>query len=110
MVDIKSNELKNPDIILSSTISYIQNPVVNCRIEKKGKNFLFNPDLDKKNPINDTGIIIWNYLSEPHTINEISFYLLTIFDECPSEKEIIADISTFILKISDDFLLEVKFV
>ncbi|PWR71744.1 hypothetical protein ACKUB1_16025 [Methanospirillum stamsii] len=98
--------VKQKDKVSNSTV-YMNNPVVSCRKDKSDLAFLFNPDIDKELPINGTGILIWDFLNEPHNIIDISQYLQTIFSDCPSDDAILSDINQFISNISHDFLIEV---
>ena len=86
---------------------FIINPVISCREEGTDGAILYNPDIDDFVIINGTGVLIWKYLTESHTIAEITEFLLEIFGDIPSRDEIIHDISVFMTDLTPDYLLEV---
>ncbi len=85
---------------------YHINPVVSCGTEEGGA-ILFNPDTDNTAIINSSGQLIWNFLINPHTIDEISFYLHETYGEVSIE-EARKDVTQFVDSLEPDFLLEVS--
>jgi len=82
------------------------NPVVSCRIEGKHGAILFNPDTDSTLLIDTAGIVVWNFITQPRTIDEIVAYVTDSYSESPDPAVVRKDIETFIRGLAPDFLLE----
>jgi hypothetical protein len=88
--------------------TFIVNDVVCCRVEGSDGATLYNPDTDKIRKINPSGLEIWVFLKEPHTLDEITTYLLENFSDSPPKEMVIQDVTSFLENlISAGYLIEV---
>jgi hypothetical protein len=76
-------------------IQYLQNPDVNLREEDEDGALLFNPDTDRVQLVNNTGLFIWKFCSEKHTIDQIVVALEENFEDIPTNA-VAADVEEFI--------------
>ncbi len=83
------------------------NPVVSCRIEGDAGALLFNADNDSTLLINPMGIMVWNYISQPRTIEEIVDYITKSCTNSPDHASLRKDIETFVTDLAPDFISEV---
>ncbi len=83
------------------------NPVVSCRIEGDDGALLFNPDTDTPLLINPTGIIVWNFINQPRTVEEIVEYITKSFSNNPDRASVRKDIELFVTDLAPDFISEV---
>ncbi len=83
------------------------NPVVSCRVEGDDGALLFNPDTDNTRLINPTGIMVWNFISQPRTVEEIIDYITRSFSNSPDQASVRKDIVTFVTDLAPDFIAEV---
>jgi len=74
---------------------YIQNPDVNLREEDEDGALLYNPDADRVQLLNSTGLYIWKLCAEGHTTAEIVSAFEADFEELP-EGEVLADVEEFL--------------
>jgi hypothetical protein len=79
---------------------YIQNPDVNLREEDEDGALLFNPDTDRVQLLNTTGLYIWKLCTEGRAITDIVAAFKADFDEVP-EDEVAADVEEFINQMVD---------
>ena len=86
---------------------FIANPVVSCRTEGEDGAILFNPDTDNTIMINFTGLSVWTFLAQPHSIDDIVSYLTTLFGGNLSHSAVKKDVETFIPELVPDFISEV---
>ena len=86
---------------------YRANPVVSFKDEGDEGAVLYNPDTDKCVIINSAGSIIWRYLEEPRTFDEIISMLSERFSEVNIEiaRE---DLEQFINNFEVDFIDEIS--
>ena len=82
------------------------NPVISCRIEGDSGAVLFNPDTDKTRLINPTGIMIWEFIGKPRTVDEIISHVAGSFGNCPDTAAIRKDIEQFVSDLAPDFIEE----
>lgn len=94
-----------PSINLDGKVT--ANPVVSCRIEGEDGALLFNADTDGTLLINPSGIVVWNFLNQPRTVNEIVEHVARSYTECPDPATIKKDIETFVTDLAPDFISEV---
>ena len=85
----------------------IANPVVSCRIEGEEGALLFNPDTDDTLLINPTGLSVWTFLAQPHTIDDIVSHLTMTFSGNLDRSAMKQDVETFICELAPDFISEV---
>jgi len=85
----------------------IANPVVSCRIEGGEGALLFNPDTDDTLLINLSGLSVWKFLAQPHTVDDIISYLITTFSGSLDRSAVKQDVETFICELAPDFISEV---
>ena len=88
-----------------SITRYKANPDVSCGDEPDGA-VLFNPDNNSTTVINSSGRLLWGFLGEAHSIDEIARYLLESYSEVEGEQAA-ADARAFIESLSPEFVLEV---
>ncbi|MCX6689172.1 MAG: PqqD family peptide modification chaperone [Methanoregula sp.] len=103
-----ANDLENTNplgICLDGKI--IVSPVVSCRIEGDDGALLFNADTDNTLLINPSGIVIWNFISQPRTVEEIVEYITKFFANSPDHASVRKDIETFVTDLAPDFVSEV---
>jgi hypothetical protein len=79
---------------LMDDLHYIQNPDVNLREEDADGALLFNPDADRFQLLNKTGLHIWKFCIEPRTVDEITTVLQSDYDEVP--ETVAVDVEEFI--------------
>jgi len=92
-------------IILDGKI--VANPVVSCRTEGDDGALLFNADTDNTLLINPTGIMVWDFLNEPRTVEEIVEYISRSYSNSPDHASVRKDIETFVTDLAPDFISEV---
>jgi hypothetical protein len=80
-------------------------PVVSCRLEDGGA-LLFNPDTDTTLLINSSGLLVWNFLQKPRTIEDIAVYLMTHFSGFRDTPAVIQDAEAFVQDLTPDFITE----
>jgi hypothetical protein len=83
------------------------NPVVSCRVEGKDGAILFNPDTDSTLLIDPAGIVVWNFISQPRTIDEIVEYITDSYSDSPDPAAVRKDIETFVRDLASGYLSEV---
>jgi len=86
---------------------YRANPAVSFKDEGDEGAVLYNPDTDKCVILNAIGSIIWRYLEEPKSTDEIISMLCESFSEVDAEKAQ-EDLEEFINNFEEDFLYEVS--
>lgn len=86
---------------------YVASPVVSCGDEGDEGAILFNPDTDDALVVNPTGKAIWQFLSTPHTADQIVTHLLDVFQGA-AEEEIARDVAQFIEDLSSGFIQEAE--
>ncbi|MDD1689061.1 MAG: PqqD family peptide modification chaperone [Methanoregula sp.] len=91
---------------ISATAMFVANPDVSCRIEGDAGAVLFNPDTDTTRLINPTGILIWNYLSEPHTVGEIVAFVAGSYSNLPDTASVQKDAEAFVKDLAPGFVSE----
>jgi hypothetical protein len=64
---------------MANEIKYQANPDVSFRDEGEEGAVLYNPDIDKSTIMNATGGVIWRFIEEPKTLDEIACYLAESF-------------------------------
>jgi hypothetical protein len=83
------------------------NTVVSCRIEGDDGALLFNADTDNTLLINPTGIIVWNFINQPRTVEEIVEYITKSYSNSPDQASVRKDIEAFVTDLAPDFIVEV---
>lgn len=78
---------------------YIVNPDVSCREEVDGA-LLYNPDTDRVLVVNTTGLLIWQVLEQPHTLEEVVAILLERCDNVPQD-QVHRDVGDFIARLQE---------
>jgi hypothetical protein len=79
---------------------YLQNPDVNLREEDEDGALLYNPDADRVQLLNTTGLYIWKFCAQGHTTGEIISALKADFDDVP-EDALAADVEEFVNEMID---------
>jgi len=85
---------------------YLQNPDVNLREEDEDGALLYNPDADRVQLLNTTGLHIWKFCAQGHTTGEIISALRADFDDVP-EDALAADVEEFVNGMIDTGFLGV---
>ena len=88
-----------------SIIRYQANPEVSCGDEPDGA-VLFNPDSNGTTVINTSGRLLWGFLEQSRTVDEMVSYLIESFSEV-EEEQAAMDVTAFVESLSPDFVLEV---
>lgn len=78
---------------------YIVNPDVSCREEDEGA-LLYNPDTDRVLVVNTTGLLIWQALEQPRTLEEVVAILLERCDNVPEDR-VREDVGDFIARLQE---------
>jgi len=99
--------IPSPEKAIDLTGKIAANPVVSCRIEGDDGALLFNPDTDNTLLINPTGIFIWNFISQPRTIEEIVEYITRSYSSSPDRASVQKDVESFVTDLAPDFVSEV---
>jgi hypothetical protein len=86
---------------------YVQNPDVNLREEDEDGALLFNPDTDRVQLLNSTGLYIWKLCARGRTQSEIAAAFLQDFDEVPAAA-VAADVEEFVTGMLDSGFLGVQ--
>ncbi len=84
---------------MSEMTRYIVNPDVSCRKEVEGA-ILYNPDTDRVLVINTTGLLIWQALEQPRTLEEVVTILLERCDNVPQNR-VHQDVGDFIARLQE---------
>jgi hypothetical protein len=105
--EAREPERKEPANI-SLTGKIVANPVVSFRKEGNDGAILFNPDSDTVVLINIPGIVIWDCLSKPRTVEEIIEVVRNTYTNNPDRDSIKKDIESFVMDLSPEFIAEVE--
>jgi len=101
---------KSANTVLEDKISierrYLVDPVISCRIEKGEGAILFNPDNDSTILINEQGLLIWEYLAAPRTVDDISIYISANTGQSPDKSQVISDVTDFLSDLYPGFINE----
>ncbi len=88
-----------------SKLKYYQaNSDVSCGEEWDGA-ILFNPDTDDTAVINTTGLILWQFLEIPHTVDEMVEFLNEKYEDMSTERGA-EDVRKFVDDLLPDFMKE----
>lgn len=82
------------------TIRYIVNQDVNLREEDEDGALLYNPDSDRVQLLNSTGLYIWKLCQQERTVSEIITALQADFDDAPVDA-IATDVEEFVTQMID---------
>ena len=96
-----------PQAVISLDGKIVANPNVSCRTEGDDGALLFNADTDNTLLINPTGIMVWNFISEPRTVAEIVGYISRSYSNSPDHASVRKDIEAFVTDLAPDFISEV---
>lgn len=91
---------------ISADAKFVANPDVSCRIEGDAGAVLFNPDTDTTRLINPTGIVLWNYLSEPRTVGELVAFVAGSYSSIPDTASVQKDVEAFMKDLVPGFVSE----
>ena len=91
---------------MSTAQRYQANPDVSCGDEDDGA-VLYNPDTDDTVVINLSGRLLWAYLAEPRTVEELAAHLVNSYSGVQAEAAA-EDATRFVADLTPDFLLEVE--
>jgi hypothetical protein len=86
------------------TTRYIVNPDVNLREEDEDGALLYNPDTDRVQLLNLTGLYIWKLCTQGRTVEEIIASLQADFDEAPADA-VATDVEEFVTHMIDSGFL-----
>jgi len=79
----------------SDAVYYLRNTDVVLREEDQDGALLFNPDTNRVEVLNSTGLFIWQQCGAAHTLDEILAEVKKAFDEVP-ENQVAEDVQKFI--------------
>ncbi len=85
-----------------------RNPDVSCRIEDDEHALLYNPDTDNSILIDDSGLLIWNYIEESRTVAEIMTFMTGCYSDCPEADVLQKDVVLYIRNLIPEFALEIN--
>lgn len=81
---------------MSETRRYQSNPDVSCRPEGPDEGaILFNPDTDTVVVINPIGLLIWEALVQPRTLDDIVAYVTEHCEDVPAD-QVHTDVEVFL--------------
>jgi len=110
MMQANCSELLKSEILLPArnswkgfamdTTRYIVNPDVNLREEDEDGALLYNPDSDRVQLVNSTGLYIWKLCQQERTVSEIITALQADFDDVPVDA-ITTDVEEFVTQMID---------
>jgi len=86
------------------TTRYIVNPDVNLREEDEDGALLYNPDTDRVQLLNPTGLHIWKLCAQGRTMEELIASLQADFDEVPADA-VATDVEEFVTHMTDSGFL-----
>ena len=90
------------------TTRYIVNPDVNLREEDEDGALLYNPDSDRVQLLNSTGLYIWKFCKQERMVSEIITALQADFDDAPVDA-ITTDVEEFVtLMIDSQFFVALQ--
>lgn len=90
------------------TTRYIVNQDVNLREEDEDGALLYNPDSDRVQLLNSTGLYIWKLCQQGRTVSEIITALQADFDDAPVDA-IATDVEEFVTQMIDsDFFAAIQ--
>ena len=84
---------------------YALNPVVSRRDEPDGT-LLYNPDVDDVAVVNGSGLVVIEFLAEPHTVAEVAAHLAGVYDRVVPEQAA-ADAAAFVASLAPTYIVEV---
>lgn len=90
---------------MNAPLRYQVNPDVSCGDEMDGA-VLFNPDTNSTTVINTSGRLLWRYLTQPRTVDEMAAHLVESFRGVEAEQAQ-ADATAFIETLAPTYVLEV---
>jgi hypothetical protein len=113
MMQVNCSELIKMDTLIPAknswkglpmdSIRYIVNQDVNLREQDANGALLYNPDSDRVQLVNSTGLFIWKLCEQGRTVNEIVTALQADFDDVPFEA-ITTDVEEFVaVMVDSDF-------
>ena len=79
----------------SDAVYYLRNTDVVLREEDQDGALLFNPDTNRVEVLNSTGLFVWQQFGAAHTLDEILVEVKKAFDEVP-ENLVAEDVQKFI--------------
>ena len=94
-------------MIESEIINYKANPDVSCRVEGDEDVILYNPDIDDFILVNSSALLIWRFIDEPRSIDEIYTHMIESYDDTPERDVMLRDIQTFLDGLGENYLIKV---
>jgi hypothetical protein len=82
------------------------NPGVSFRDEGEDGAVLYNPDVDSGIIINATGVLVWGFIEQPRTLDEIAAFLVKSFSGVELEKAK-TDAENFMNMLGENFINEI---
>lgn len=101
---LQQNPGKHPSIPLDG--KFMANKVVSCRVEGSDGALLYNPDTNRSILINPSGLIMWRFLAEPRTIDDLATYLVKKYNDCPDKTAVREDIIQFLSDLTSEYIQE----
>lgn len=86
------------------TTRYIVNPDVNLREEDEDGALLYNPDTDRVQLLNPTGLYIWKFCAQGRSMPEIITSLQADFEDVPADV-VATDVEEFVTHMIDSGFL-----
>jgi hypothetical protein len=92
----------------TENVSYMANPDVSCRVEGDEDIILYNPDIDDFIMINSSALLIWRFINQPHSIDEIYAHMIESYDELPEKEIVFQDVQTLLDELGEEYLCKVE--
>jgi hypothetical protein len=102
---VATADTNTPAINLNGRIA--ANSSVSCRVEGDAGAILFNADTNGTLLINPTGVVIWNFIGQPRTIDEIVKHVAAAFSPNPGAESLRKDVESFITNLAPEYIEEV---
>lgn len=80
---------------------------VSCRIEGDDKIILYNPDINDFVFINSSALVIWRFLENPHSVDEICAHLMEAY-EGPDRDVVFQDVLTILEDLGEEYICKVQ--
>jgi hypothetical protein len=95
VIELQAELKEGAEMKTSDAMYYLRNMDVVLREEDQDGALLFNPDTNRVEVLNSTGLFIWQQCGAAHTLDEILAEVKKAFDEVP-ENQVAEDVQKFI--------------
>jgi hypothetical protein len=95
VIELQSELKESADMKTSDAVYFLRNTDVVLREEDQDGALLFNPDTNRVEVLNSTGLFIWKQCADARTLEEIVAGVKKAFDDVP-ESQVAEDVQKFI--------------